>query len=113
MQVQVALVCRTQHVVRLVRPDLLVRLRSCIQNTLFLAHTVGTISQRGLCDRERLSAEALDGARRRGVCRPRQLLELTWVTGLLHCFPGRPSICLARQNLVVIVRNNNYRVQYA
>ena len=26
---------------------------------------------------------------------------------------GRPSICLARQNLVVIVRNNNYRVQYA
>ena len=52
---------------RLVRPDVLVRLRSCIHNTLFLAHTVGTISERGLCDKERLSAEALDGARRRGA----------------------------------------------
>ena len=54
---------------RLVRTDLLVWLRSCLQNTMFefLAHTVGTFSQRGLCDRERLSAEALDGARRRGA----------------------------------------------
>ena len=32
---------------------------------------------------------------------------------IVQGFPGRPSICLARQNLVVIVRNNNYRVQYA
>ena len=49
------------------RPDRLVRLGSCIQNTLFLAHAVGTISQRGLCDRERLSTEALDGVSRRGI----------------------------------------------
>ena len=53
----------------LVRSDLLMRLRSWVQNTLFLAYTVGTISQRGLCDRERLFAEALGGARasRRGA----------------------------------------------
>ena len=51
----------------LVRPDLLVQLGSCIQNTRFLAHAVGTISQFGLCNRERLSTEALDGASRRGI----------------------------------------------
>ena len=51
----------------LMRPALLVRLITCAQNTLFLAHYVGTISQRGLCDGGRLSAEALGSASRRGV----------------------------------------------
>ena len=67
------------------RADLLVRLITCAQNTLFLAHYVGTISQRGLCDGGGclqkpwvaqvdvgLASIALDE-----VCRPRQLLELT------------------------------------
>jgi hypothetical protein len=97
MQVQVALVCRTQHVVRLVRPDLLVRLRSCIQNTLFLAHTVGTISQRGLCDRERLSAEALDGASRRGTgvdSIGRGLPPVSAARAYLgHCFAALTRFC--------------------
>ena len=75
---------------------LLVRLISCDQNTLFLATPSARFLTAILCDGEGLFAEALGGASRRvvgvdsiglaldEVCRPPQLLELTWVAVVLH-----------------------------
>ena len=85
----------------LVRADLLVRAITWAQNTLSLAHTVGTISHLGLCDRERLSAEALSGANGPGPSIDgigRGLPPASAIRAYLgHCFAALTHFCTDRE----------------
>ena len=85
----------------LVRADVLVRAITWAQNTLFLAHTVGTISQRGLRDGGRLFAEALGSASGRGVGVDGIGRGLPLASAarayLSHCFAALTHFCTDRE----------------